>query len=376
MTGLGLGVESSVGLWADSQRDLTNPNANDVKTQANRAMCDLLATAPGQVAAQWTIPGGAGTLFCKPYYEQNGDEGPTEAPPFTGGQCSGTRYSLRITYTPVGGGSPVTITQGSNSVWGPISNVSVFQISETSYNYTYSGFAAASGPGRVPKTDTGSGYAGRDAKLDRLNVISGPDDCGDPDPVISPDPTYSNPRDRENPGDVIVGGDTFPISFGDNRIDLDGDAYITVDVGGVSIPIGFDGSGPSTPAPPEEPAKEGDPVEPGGSAGEVVDVVPPEDEEEGFETIGYRYALKGISAFDSRIPGTDPVIFATTVGNVMLKLRSQTGTNFYSEPIRILGESGSIVRQDPSLKVTGVVYNHLPTFDGIRLVPLRARKRK
>jgi hypothetical protein len=200
-----------------------------------------------------------------------------------------------------------------------------------------------------------------------------PDSCGSQSGEPANDPNYSRPVNISSPVTVSTPGGDVTVEF-DVRQDIDGDEYVNVEGDDYEINIGFNGGEPSLPSPGAPTAEDGPPVEPSGTSGVEADSLTPEEEEEGFETIGYRWEILSIPSGFQGIPNTSPRVFPHVVGNVGLRYESAGGLQIYSDPARILSEQGSVFREDSSLKVTGVIYNYLPELGGIRLTPIRARK--
>ena len=170
---------------------------------------------------------------------------PGDPPPFTGGQCPTSRYSLNFTLqvfncsSGVNAGGPSSGT--SNPLFGPVT------IEGNGTNQVL--FVGTDGNGNRAVQNlygNNSGFCGRLSNTS-LNVVSGVDDCGDlpsgpsgwdpaPNPFVEPPggPDY-------DPGN---GGPLINIDVGSPSVDIDGSINIPVTVDGVDINIGSPWNGP------------------------------------------------------------------------------------------------------------------------------------
>lgn len=371
-TGLDLGVLKDI----DEARDsLTDPTQNGILPTARRAMCDAVATQPAGLASL-AVPAITGVRkFCEPYYNQNGDGPIQEAPPFSGGQCAGASYRVRLQLV----GQAGSVILSPPLVIGPITALTVSPSSVGANEPAVTQVISVSHAGGVTTFSRNTGTSVEDrtwfAFVDRPNGL--PDNCGDPPPEPIPTPDYSTPRPFGQPVTTNVNGDDVDVVVNGPLIDLSGDEYVEVDVGGVTVPISLNlaGGNPDLPAAPQPPASEGEPSEETDPAGELEEEPTPEEQEQGIETIGYRWNFPVIPPQQPPIPGTNPGRFPLIIGNLQLKYRSESGQEFWGSNYRIREQSGSLIREEKSLKVVGVSYWKRPDWDTIVLTPIKAQER-
>lgn len=377
-------IASEVAGLTSARNALTDATDDSFQTQVNRRLCDALATAPGQFAADWNTSAGLTQSFCRPYYLQNGDTPPSEQAPFQGGQCPGVEYQgtyRQVTYTGLEQCNENTLL-GAFQGTGPVSLVGP---------RPRPGFPSS--PGQTfweCRLEYGDGGRQNVFGLTQDNSCPAPtfemltisrvdgqaDNCGNPPGELQPPPNYSRPADPTAPISVTHdGGQTTNINI-NTKIDASGEEYIEITTEGDSYTLQVSPDGDAPVLPTEEPPAptEGTPVEPVGDTGDVQDDITEQEEDEGFETVGYKWRIIGIPSGFSGIPNTSPRIFPTTVGNVQLRMENEGGLQMFSDQVRILTEDGLVLRQDSSFKVKGVRYNHLPELGGIRLTPIRVRR--
>lgn len=361
----------------DDLRNLVGDPTNDgIGAQAGRAVCDAIASDPvgyngatALLGGGTNIPRATGNYICGDYWGDEGIDPPVETPPtFTGGQCPCSRYDVNFGWDSGGG----FVQQGDLQLVGPI-----FGVSFADANMFIDHGADACGGRRLTQAATGLNESAlASARIISAIVLFGdPDDCGDAPPTFQPGPNnpgtpWGQPQTRP------VGGE--PVSFTPQLPDGDpatGTPFPTVDVPGFpSIPIPT--TGQPVPEAPQEPARPGNPQEPMEPAGDVDDDITEEEEEEGFETIGYRWNFGAIPSHRGGIPLTTPRRFLGVFGNIQLRYEVDGGLTVYSESVSIRESSGSLIRPDKGLKVKGVSYNRLPDYGPVTLTPIRVRERK
>lgn len=359
------GVLFSLGEWDTAQGELTDPLADGPRPAINRAVCDAYATSLGASvinagvgAAQFAIG-----EFCRPYYDDIGAAPPALEPPFQGGQCP-VAYEVRL-FNQFGG----SVRFNPDSQPGPYSN---FRLTRTAVSSTTENVNARLTDGN-----------GNDISASRVGVPKNweysiqftrddgqPDDCGDPPGEFTPSPNYPTPRPTGSPTTINLGGNDVDVVISSPRVDRKGDVYVTVE--GPGFEIDFPVEGPTDIVRPPE-VVTGSPVDVTGDSGRQADDLTPEEQGEGFETIGYRFDLLGLPSNISGVPGTDPQVLTTPYGNVQLEYRTEGGLILFSDNLPIRVVSGSIVRQDTNLKVEAVRYQKRPDVSTIRLTPVRAR---
>lgn len=303
--------------------------------QAAKMMCDGYRANPGIK----DLPGinrSYADDVCRPYWEQNGNTGPSLAPKFTGGQCVDVGYRLEWTFS----GETANYTT-SISVRGPIDIY--LEVGEPLgngkrfYNWilkqrTFDGGTALSSLGAEQATKE----PGLAATLTRLDGL--PDTCGNPPDSFKPGigPTYVWGTPVTVPGGPLQ--PTVTIQVDEPSIDIDGNFNIPVTIDNTTnINLGFS-SGGSEPVPTE--TITGSPIDganppPGINPNDVRDGDLPEPPD-GFEYIGVAVALSFVGDPPTPIPNTNSnPVFPRTIGN--LRLWQRVGQNeFLSEnyPIR------------------------------------------
>lgn len=369
------------------REEIENPSPGNPVGPIGRAVCNALATT-GYDKVPLNNRTGPG-FVCEPYWEDEGIDPPETSPPFAGGQCQGVQYAVVVSYNRILGDVNDPCAQGRTTfpariVTGPvIGAVAVGGETERCGGlfYTNIDLIADGGSSSTPIFNGAGQGTVNDPRVESVTRTDGqPDDCGDPPPVTTPGPStpgtpYGEPQPLPGYPGVDITVDA-PITIGDGP-----QFYIPITISNddgdsVGPPIFWtpDGIPPDLPPQPSPPIEPGDPQEPSEPSGDIPDDIPPEDEDEGVETIGYEWTLTGLPGNLSKIPGTSPAVLTTPYGNIQLRYEDSTGAARYSDNLPIRVVSGSIVRQDPRLTVKGVIYSRRPDIAGIRLVPLRARR--
>lgn len=376
-----------VGGILDIRDEIRNPSPGNPVGPIGRTVCDTLASV-GYDNIPLNSRTGPG-FVCKPYWDDEGIDPPQDVPPFTGGQCAGTVYYAVVTY------DAFSVNNGCEAVsetrnYAPIAHVGPIRSADPECTGAPDTGCQKGVHNQVTVVDNNN-----DAKVLSLGntqctrivrsisfvrADGQPDTCGDPPlpPVSVPGP--SNPGTPPGTPVPLPGFPGVTVIVGDPVVEGD-DFYIPITINNddgdpVGPPIFWtpDGIPPSFPPPPAPPVEPGDPQEPSGPAGDVPDDISQDEEDRGLETIGYEWTLTNLPANLSSVPGTSPRVLTTPYGNVQLRYEDSTGATRYSDNLPIRVVSGSIIRQEPSLKVKGVLYSRRPDVGGIRLVPLRSTR--
>lgn len=374
-------VLGSLNEWDSAQAELTDPTADGPRAVINRAICDVYGSDDDAVRSIAGVVGGvAGSLalpsFCRPYWEDNGDVGPSEFSPVSGGQCDGVAYDVFVTRVPPGQSAEQTSEAYANSdLIGPCSVE----------NIRADGPAGGDPQASIWKFDVvtaGDSFPGQIAArtsptFEFVREDGMPDECGNPPGDVRPDPDYSNPRPSNSPTTVNVGGNDVDVVISDARVDVNGELYVEVTGPGFTVNVPVEGPGEIVPpSEPTEPVPDGSPVEPESPSGEVDDDLSGEDEEDGIETIGYRWLFPAVPDARGAIPLTTPKRFYPVLGSLQLRYQNADGLTFYGDVVRMQSEQGSLIRPDLRLTVTGVSYNSERIYGPLRLTPIRARRNK
>ena len=349
--------------------DTANFSLNDPLAQTERLVCDVWAQNPSALSLNPTAVAEGYNSRCKPYYDELGVDAPQSEPPnFTGGQCSGP-YTLTFVGNP--GANRVV---GSN-IPGPFSDFQQERVSRgvslgnERFDYNVS---IVDGNG-VTRSFTFSNVLGSDwvYSPDFQRPGGLPDDCGDPAPgPPAPVPNYPRPPTFNPDGTVTPDPSTGDTTVNiETKVDIDGDEYIEVTGPGFEYVRSPGFSEPRLPGDRPE-ATDGAPSQPTGDGGEVADDLTPEEEEQGLETIGYAWSLSNYPSNAGIVQNTNPDVFFTPLGNVQL-VYDVNGNNRFSDNLPIRAASGTIIRDDASLKVRAVRFNKRPDVSGITLTPIR-----
>jgi hypothetical protein len=368
--------------------EIQNPTPGNPVGPIGQAVCNTLSSV-GYDDIPLNNRTGPG-FVCEPYWNDKGFDPPQEMPPFTGGQCAGVSYTVTMQWDVYSDGADCSNpgTQAANrNATGPIKGVSL-----SSFNgndgpcpqgegdvVTLNATNVDGSPRDIIVQGAGSDIFANPRITNIVRIDGQPDNCGDPPPDSVPGP--SNPGTPYDQPQPLPGYPGVDIIVGAPEITEGDDYYIPITITNddgdpVGPPIFWtpDGTPPELPPPPPPPIEPGEPQEPSDPAGDIPDDIPPEDEDEGLETIGYEWTLTGLPGNLSRIPGTSPAVLTTPYGNVQLRYEDGTGATRYSDNLPIRVVSGSILRQDTRLTVKGVVYSRRPDIGGIRLTPLRVRR--
>lgn len=367
----------SLGEWDTAQGELTDPTADGPRPVLNRAVCDAYATSFGASVLNAALPvsGLAIGSFCQPYYDDIGVGQPTLESPFPGGQCP-VIYAVNYSRSVWSSSTPCQRFDATASVniLGPISGPTVESTPDANPSLRNDRIYFTDGNGQqVNVVNSGVNVACPVATISINSVtrLDGqPDNCGDQPGQFTPPPNYPTPRPVDAPTTVTIGGVDVDVTISDIKTDRKGDTYVTVE--GPGFEVDFPVEGPTEVIRPPE-VVTGSPIDVSGDSGRQSDDLSPEEQQDGFETIGYRFDLLGLPSNVSGIPGTDPRVLTTPYGNVQLEYRTDGGLILFSDNLPIRVVSGSIIRQDTNLKVEAIRYQKRPDVSSIRLTPVRAR---
>lgn len=360
----------SLGDWDTAQNELTDPTADGPRPAIGRAVCDAVASDVSGPLLQG-IMGGGGTTgvskFCKPYWESKGG-GPQLSPPFTGGQCAGVTYRVRLQRV---GATGSTILSPPNVI-GPITAMTVSPSFIAANQPAQTQVISVSHAGGVTTFTRNSGTSAQDRTwfvfVDRPDGL--PDNCGDPPAVWSPNPSYPTPRPIGSPTNISIGGDNVSIVIGSPEIDIDGDLYFPVTVAGddsptTGIPIDNPVAPPNLPDTP--PTSESPPTDSDPATGDVEDEVPPSDE--GF-VIGYCWEVITIASTPPGIPFSSPIVWPNVIGNIRLNYRVG-GAVVRGQNVEIDSQRGCLFTPNDKLIVTSCTGNISKAYGTLRLRQVR-----
>jgi len=149
-----------------------------------RDRCDQLANVPPWARALGGLSFGAASRICKPYWDDQGRDGPTASPPFTGGQCP-TTYTVFV--AGLNGSGQAATSNSGFGILGPI--VGILRTPTGSPGSVAIGLATAS-----QNITTAFGVTTTDANAASWSITSITrddnlaDSCGNPPSVIQPGP--------------------------------------------------------------------------------------------------------------------------------------------------------------------------------------------
>ncbi len=334
-----------------------------------RDRCDQFANVPEWAKRLASTSAGTFNRICKPYWDDNGNDGPVLEPPFAGGQCECEMYQIDYRHqgTPSAGGAPFD-RSGSFKARGPIGvpfkneAQNSFRVTARSVRVGLGASNPSCGDVREIGVDT-IAFASEDSTLTEFTVTSlasSPGDCGDPEPELRPGPnppSAPGPTPGPEPTDDPRGR-PFPIIpippfedpvFGPQTFDDDDDE--PTDAPG--NPSGGDGL-------PGDPDAVGDEAgnTAGGDDGGDVDFGPPP---EGRVWVGALLQAT-VDPRLGNIPGTGPnnTVYPATIGNAHLiyegarglsiPLRSRQGV--LARPVTALVVTGCFIQAQPGVTLT------------------------
>lgn len=200
-------IQGGINAFDDLADTIANPPAGrplrQAIGQAGRAYCDFVGSQPGQAIVSWTGQGLVAPLLCKPYWDSEGYDAPVPGdPPFTGGQCEGVNYNVRVEILSQTTGEWGGITNLGNC-FGPISAITVVSTGQFTSRLTV--FCRTSS-GAPNERIYNAGVKADRLRAGAITVIGGgdPNLCGDPpgggfEPGENPPPTPTFPP-GEGPG--------------------------------------------------------------------------------------------------------------------------------------------------------------------------------
>lgn len=256
--------------WLRDDLPTASPGLAKWAQETGRRACSKYARQRGSVPFLTSDPTWDG--MCGGYWDAT-NQGPTSsgsyAPPFTGGQCSGTIYQVIVTYnlgTGVPGGCSAPFDQsvnGSLGVAGPIGGITTQSV--TIPGASLPGKQSFLNHGNNQQISLGQTFGGCDLPhvvIKSVTRLSGnPDNCGDPPPEYRP-PTFPPNLPPLSPPTNPAPG------FGNNwEVNLLPDGQVNICIGGEcstgTPPDG--GGGPDSgggPGDPDGDPKETDPGDP------------------------------------------------------------------------------------------------------------------
>lgn len=344
---------------------------------ALRKMCDAYSTSPGPFGP----PGGPSdaqySQVCKPYFQEQGYEGPSVVPPdFQGGQCVGIAYIFTFRATDIFGSPPSTITK---RVLGPVGPIT-FQ-DQTAFGSESRIFYITQGVGQAFQANLQVASLAKQGGSVPSCVVTGvqredglADNCGSLNETVRP-----GTAPVVNFGDtnvVNIDGRNYNIKI-DSPVTNNVDKSVTVPIlinGDVKLSVGGSGGSVSEPAPvangnppvisaPEIPQSESE--ENNGEFGD-----PPS----GYEYVGayvevlsYQGPAGGITAMQPR------QIWPFTIGNANLLYATSGVSRIVEGNKQIREDAFVLVRPEAGLKVIGckVALSYPGTY---RITPLMVEK--
>ena len=311
-----------------------------------RKRCNQYANLPAWARALGGVPGGAMSRICKPYWDDNGWDGPAVTPPFSGGQCA-TTYNIPIWVRQIDGSEGVVTNLVAT---GPIQSITRTQVGTFTYR-----FDAVSANGSVSSTTQPNLSFGTEPRSGFYDPVGSPNNCGDPEAPLNPGanpPPDPGPTDGPEPTADPSNPSGPPL--------LPVEPYFDPTFGDIPVVGPDDGTGGTEPP--------GNPETAPGSPENVGSGIPgSETPEEGADTpfgdppagkvfIGALVKFVFPSELGN-IPGSGPgnKVVSRTVGNVSLIFEGGRGT---AEQVR--SEWVYVVRPTGALEVAGVHVNALP----------------
>ena len=324
---------------------IANPPANRPLEaaigSAGRKYCDFIGALPGNASGLLGLGLPLQALLCKPYWDGAGYSAPVvNPPPFSGGQCVGASYTVRVNVfiDGVNQGGPFPFT-GTGPFLGA-------RRTDTG-NVQRWDMVFASGAQQIGSSGTSQVWTITYVSVVRNGGL--PDNCGNLPGVIgpgpNPPPTPTFPAGQQ-PGVEPTGQPFFfvpPITppIPGNPVDVPDPPYEMPPTGG---------GGPTVPP------VAGD--EESGSDGDNEFGAPPAGE----RWVGCCIALGTLPVGTGTVPGTSPeTVLTQVVGNARLLFDSATGDS-YDTPVQIRSAGLCLWEPVKGLSPKGVRVNLKPGF--------------
>jgi len=380
-----LDVENTIGDFIKGDVGGDSAIANHFRDQY-RARCEEFSNAPGWLQGFVGLgAGGAISRICKPYLDDNQWDSPAVDVPFAGGQCLCTEYRVEIKTTYVdqaATGSPPVVATAVRRCRGPVfSVVPTLRAPVTGAVYDWTITAnRVGGPVSVAvcqpegTVDSGSGTVGNGyaegttptVEID-VSPVSGPDDCGDPEPVPVPGPNPAPlPDPIRLPGDEPRPNPRNPDGLPDIPVDPFPDPIFGP--GFPALPDGFGFGG----------GRSG-----GGGAGRGFDPIENNDETggqdedfddppEGEVWVGAYLELTQVPGNITTVPGTGPEngAYFRIVGNFSIYSDSES-SRLYSDSVQVRNQWTKFIGNPQGLPVSGARVSVLPGVR-YRVIPVSA----
>lgn len=346
----------------DIRDRMADPTDTSPRANVGRATCDAYGSNPAPFAASLATIG-ASTLpldyACGPYWDDQGYDEPVESPPFSGGQCAGTIYTVSTIrgddtglFRPQVTGlvGPITaISYEREPIEGDITRTFIRMDVTAANGSFFDSLIYLHAPNSPPSTSPD------------VAATSGPDDCGNPSPQLAPgaNPPPNTPLGSPFPRDTF--GSDRDYTVGTPTQDPYGNPHIPVDVDGDPwywVPDAL----PSVPGIPEvgdRPPIASDPFVP---AGDVEDE-PVDDRGDEFQKcIAVTWNFDSIPANRGGVAGSSPVRYYETFASIQVAMMTSEGTEFWSDQILINTQKGSVVIPHESLEIVRYSLNWKSTF--------------
>lgn len=346
----------------------SNPVAAGIQNRLQQG-CQNLSANPnrglGGLAGAADVKAVMGT-FCGPYWASQNYSAPVTAPPFSGGQCSGTSYYVSLTATVVRTIGTFTVPMfipSTDRLAGPIAG---FRASVGSQLVTFQMFNAAGQSKLLRFSSTGgtaeySSSSFISVSFDDIQILPSTPSCGNPPAVTEPgaNPAPDNGEaadfDIDVDNNVILPDEIISTPFGDFFLsDLVEGILGTLTGGdGSDIDPRLLGNGePQLDAPQSENGNDGQ----GGGDEDFGE--PPE----GRIWIGGVVEIIGGDDLYGNIAGSGPEnkVYPRVIGNASLKLEGDNSGIIRGTAEQIRSGWTSVFTANPGLKVTGLRVSVLP----------------
>ncbi len=344
-------IQEVENIWGDFIQNGPDDGFGGYVRDQYRKRCDQFANLPPW-ARQLSSPAtGSLQRACKPYWDDQGVDGPVARQPFNGGQCEGISYNIQWSFTNTSGN---TATGTALGVRGPIIGIQPLPPNQFGgVTLQIISGDESQNPRGIGTTNPANADSGQIVSIVRNDGLA--DECGDPPPIIEPGPNppadpgptpgpepTDDPRGRPFP--FIPIPDYEDPVFGPTPIE-EGDDDEPNQPGN---PSGGDGL-------PGDPDAVGGPAgsTAGGDDGEDIDFGPPP---EGRVWVG-AFLQATVDPRLGNIPGTGPnnTVFPTAIGNAHLIYQGGRGLS-----TTLRSTKGLLTRPVTSLVVNGCFIHALP----------------